>query len=60
MEAVSPRPGPRRPLVNVRLSPDGLAFLDREAQRLGVTRSDVIREALRRYAATPEVERTLR
>lgn len=57
--SVSPRPGPRRPLVNVRLSASGLAFLDAEAQRLGITRSDVIREALRRFAALPEAERTV-
>jgi antitoxin component of RelBE/YafQ-DinJ toxin-antitoxin module len=52
-----PRPGPRRPLVNVRLSDDGVAFLDAEAERLGVTRSDVIRLALTAWAKLPEPKR---
>lgn len=52
-----PRPGPRRPLVNVRLSDDGVAFLDAEAERLGVTRSDVIRAALSAWSKLPETKR---
>ena len=54
-----PRPGPRRPLINVRLSAEGVAFLDSEAERLGVNRSDVIRLALAHWSKLPESKRVL-
>lgn len=42
-----PRPGPRRPLVAVRLSDEEIAAVDAIAEARGVTRSDVIRDAVR-------------
>jgi metal-responsive CopG/Arc/MetJ family transcriptional regulator len=41
-----PRPGPRRPLVAVRLSEQGIAEVDRLAQAQGVNRSEMIRRLL--------------
>lgn len=45
-----PRPGPRRPITAVRLSTDGLKFIDRRAEQEGVNRSEMIRRMLA-YAA---------
>lgn len=42
-----PRPGPARPMVGVRLSDAGVAWLDDQARELGITRSAVIRMCLR-------------
>lgn len=42
-----PRPGPRRSGVAVRLSDEEIAAVDRLAADRGVTRSDVIRDAVR-------------
>jgi metal-responsive CopG/Arc/MetJ family transcriptional regulator len=41
-----PRPGPRRPLVAVRLSTTGLAVIDAMAEQEGVNRSEMIRTLL--------------
>lgn len=41
-----PRPGPRRPLVNVRLSEDGIAHLDERAAAEDLNRSELIRTML--------------
>lgn len=38
-----PRPGPRRPYVAVRLSAEGLAHIDAEAERRGLNRSEMMR-----------------
>lgn len=38
-----PRPGPRRPLVCVRMSEDDIALIDAYAEREGVNRSEMIR-----------------
>lgn len=48
---MSPRPGPRRPAIAVRLSAAGLAHVDQLAKTSGVTRSEMIRRMLA-YAAT--------
>jgi metal-responsive CopG/Arc/MetJ family transcriptional regulator len=41
-----PRPGPRRPLVNVRLTEEGIAYIDQLAATEGVNRSEMIRTLL--------------
>jgi Ribbon-helix-helix protein, copG family len=41
-----PRPGPRRPLVAVRLSNNGIKNIDHLAEARGVTRSEMIRVML--------------
>lgn len=41
--ASMPRPGPRRPYVALRLSQDGLDWIDAEAARRGVNRSEMMR-----------------
>lgn len=41
-----PRPGPRRPYVAVRLSQDGLDWIDQQAAAHGVNRSEQIRVML--------------
>jgi metal-responsive CopG/Arc/MetJ family transcriptional regulator len=41
-----PRPGPRRPMVAVRLSPDVLARVDAAAAVAGVNRSEMIRRLI--------------
>lgn len=41
-----PRPGPRRDVVNVRLSAEEIEWLDAEAARRQVNRSEVIRTAI--------------
>jgi len=38
-----PRPGPRRPLVAIRLSDEGIAHVDKLAEEQGVNRSEMIR-----------------
>lgn len=42
---------PKRTLIAVRLSPDGIAAIDRLAKRNGITRSHVVRAALAEYIA---------
>lgn len=42
-----PRPGPRRAMVGVRLSAEGIAAVDAMADKRGVTRSEMIRLMLR-------------
>ena len=45
-----PRPGPRRPSVGVRLSPEEIAALDELARRAGAaTRSDYLRGVIQRH-----------
>ena len=46
-----PRPGPRRPLVAVRMTDDEIAAIDTIAHALHITRSDVIRDAVRAHIA---------
>jgi len=41
-----PRPGPRRPLVAIRLSDEGIAHVDKLAEEQGVNRSEMIRRML--------------
>jgi metal-responsive CopG/Arc/MetJ family transcriptional regulator len=41
-----PRPGPRRPLVALRLSEGDLEVVDRIAEAEGVSRSEMIRRLL--------------
>jgi hypothetical protein len=41
-----PRPGPRRPLVAIRLATDEIAWLDQRAEAEGLNRSEVVRRAL--------------
>lgn len=41
-----PRPGPRRPLVALRLSEQGIARIDLRAEKAGVNRSEMIRAML--------------
>lgn len=41
-----PRPGPRRPLVAVRLSTSGIEYIDKRAAEEGVNRSEMIRRML--------------
>lgn len=41
-----PRPGPRRPYVALRLSQDDLDWIDAEAERKGVNRSEMMRVML--------------
>ena len=38
-----PRPGPRRPYVALRLGEDVLAWVDTEAERRGLNRSEMLR-----------------
>ncbi len=45
-----PRPGPRRPLVAIRLSDEGIAHIDQRAEKQGVNRSEMVRRMLA-YAA---------
>jgi hypothetical protein len=45
-----PRPGPRRPLVAIRISGEGLAHIDQLAERAGRNRSEQMRVMLA-YAA---------
>jgi metal-responsive CopG/Arc/MetJ family transcriptional regulator len=46
-----PRPGPRRPLVAVRLTTEEITAVDHLAEQRGVSRSDVIRDAIQREVA---------
>lgn len=48
-----------RPYVVVRTSPEGIEWLDTEAERLGVTRSHVVRAALKHWAGLPERKRQI-
>lgn len=41
-----PRPGPRRPLVALRLAASGLQAIDQCAAEAGVTRSEMMRRML--------------
>lgn len=45
-----PRPGPRRPVIALRLGAEGLALVDERAEREGVNRSEMIRRMVD-YAA---------
>lgn len=47
---MSPRPGPAKPTVTIRLSAVGIAHLDALAARDGVDRSELMRRMLN-YAA---------
>lgn len=47
---MSPRPGPPKPTITIRLSEAGIANLDELAAREGVDRSEVMRRMLN-YAA---------
>lgn len=42
-----PRTGPRRPLVAIRLSEEGIAYIDQLAEQEGVNRSEMIRILLK-------------
>lgn len=52
-----PRRGPVRAVIHVRVSQGGLKFLGEEEMRFGVSRSDVIRAALKHWAGLPERDR---
>jgi metal-responsive CopG/Arc/MetJ family transcriptional regulator len=41
-----PRPGPRRPLVAIKLSQDGIDWIDQAAEEAEVNRSEMIRRML--------------
>lgn len=41
-----PRPGPRRPLVALRMSDEGIAHVDKLAAEAAVNRSEMIRRML--------------
>lgn len=41
-----PRPGPRRPLIALRLSEQGIGAIDERAQERGLNRSEMIRVML--------------
>ena len=41
-----PRPGPRRPLVAIRLSEQGIEHIDERAAEVEVNRSEMIRRML--------------
>lgn len=41
-----PRPGPRRPLVGLKLSQDGIAWIDQLAAERGENRSETMRAML--------------
>lgn len=43
---MNPRPGPRRPIVGVRIHQDAINLLDRWATDDGITRSELIRRLL--------------
>lgn len=43
---MSPRPGPERPIVGVRIKPDAINYIDGLAAGEGVTRSEMIRRLL--------------
>jgi len=43
---VSPRPGPRRPIIGIRVKPDAITYIDALAQAEGVNRSEMIRRLL--------------
>lgn len=45
-----PRPGPRRPLIAIRISDEGREHIDKMAKEAGVNRSEMIRRMLA-YAA---------
>jgi hypothetical protein len=38
-----PRPGPRRPLVAIKLAQDGIDWIDQRAAEQGTNRSEMIR-----------------
>lgn len=44
---MSPRPGPARPVLTMRMSQDGIARLDALAKAAGITRSELIRRLLK-------------
>lgn len=46
-----PRPGPRRPLIAIRISEEGRAHIDKRAAEEGINRSEMIRRLLA-YAAS--------
>jgi len=50
-----PRPGPRRPLVAIRLSAEGIAHIDGLAAKAGVTRSEMIRTLLTEAVAARQM-----
>jgi hypothetical protein len=43
---MSPRPGPRKPLIAIRLADAGLAWIDEQARLRGWNRSEMIRAML--------------
>lgn len=51
-----PRPGPRRQQVAVRLSAEQIAALDAEAERQGVDRSEVVRQAVDTFQGERRIE----
>lgn len=46
-----------RPYLVVRTSPEAIAWVETEAERLGVTKSDVMRAALTAWSKLPESKR---
>ena len=42
-DVMSPRPGPRRPVVCIRLAEAGIALVDEYARARGVSRSEMVR-----------------
>lgn len=43
---MSPRPGPVRPIVGVRIKQDAIDYIDQLAEREGVGRSEMIRRLI--------------
>jgi metal-responsive CopG/Arc/MetJ family transcriptional regulator len=52
-----PRPGPRRPLVAIRMSDEGIAYVDQLAEEAGVNRSEMIRTLLKEAIAARAAKR---
>ena len=53
-----PRPGPRRPLVALRISTEGLAYIDQLAAGEGINRSEMIRRLLAEAVAARQKRQT--
>ena len=54
---MSPRPGPRRPQVAIRVSEAGIKEIDDLADQAGVTRSEMARRLLSAAVSDPTIRR---
>lgn len=56
---MSPRPGPRRPQVAIRISEAGIEAIDDLATQAGVTRSEMARRLLSAAVKDPAIRKAV-